>query len=98
CYVIERVVEVAARELNMDPAELRKRNFVTQFPHQTPVASLYDIGDYNASLEKAMQLADYKNFGRRKQESERKGKLRGIGLSAYIEACGVAPSNLAGAL
>jgi aerobic carbon-monoxide dehydrogenase large subunit len=98
CFVIERIVEVAARELNMDPAELRKRNFVTTFPYQTPVASLYDAGDYNASLDKAMQMADYKNFGRRKQESERKGKLRGIGFSAYIEACGVAPSNLAGAL
>jgi carbon-monoxide dehydrogenase large subunit len=98
CYVIERVVEVAARELNMDPAELRKKNFVREFPYQTPVASQYDAGDYQASLDKAMQIADYKNFGKRKQESERKGKLRGIGFSAYIEACGVAPSNLAGAL
>jgi len=98
CFVIERLVEVAAREMNMDPAELRRRNFVTQFPYQTPVASLYDIGDYNASLEKALQLADHKNFGRRRQESERRGKLRGLGLSAYIEACGVAPSNLVGQL
>jgi len=98
CYVIERAVEVAAREMNMDPAELRKRNFVRTFPYQTPVASLYDAGDYQASLDKAMQMADYKNFGKRKSEAARKGKLRGIGFSAYIEACGVAPSNLAGAL
>jgi carbon-monoxide dehydrogenase large subunit len=98
CYVIERIVEVAARELHMDPAELRRRNFVTSFPYQTPVASLYDAGDYKASLDKAMQLSEYKNFVRRRQESERRGKLRGVGFAAYIEACGVAPSNLAGAL
>lgn len=98
CFVIERLVEVAAREMHMDPAELRRRNFVTQFPYQTPVASLYDVGDYNASLEKAMELADCRNFGRRRQESETRGKLRGLGFSAYIEACGVAPSNIAGAV
>ncbi len=97
-FVVERLVEVAARELSIDPAELRKRNFIHQFPHQTPVILAYDAGDYNASLKKALELADYKGFAKRKRESARDGKLRGIGLSAYIEACGLAPSQAAGSL
>jgi len=97
-FVVERLVEVAAREQGMDPSELRKRNFVKAFPYQTSVASLYDAGDYNASLQKALQLHDYKGFGKRKRESERNGKLRGIGFATYIEACGVAPSSLVGQL
>jgi aerobic carbon-monoxide dehydrogenase large subunit len=97
-FVVERLVETAARELGIDPAELRKRNFISQFPHQTPVILTYDAGDYNASLKKALELADYKGFPKRKRESERNGKLRGIGLSAYIEACGIAPSQAVGSL
>src|SRR6201998_3794908 len=91
-FVVERLVEVGARELGTDPAELRRKNFVKKFPHQTPVIMAYDAGDYNASLKKAIELADCKGFGRRKRESARDGKLRGIGFSAYIEACGSAPS------
>ncbi len=98
CFVIERIVEVAARELGIDPAEFRRKNFVKSFPYQTPVASLYDAGDYPGALDKALQQHDYKNFGKRKAESERNGKLRGIGFSSYIEACGVAPSAVAGSL
>jgi carbon-monoxide dehydrogenase large subunit len=97
-FVVERLVEVGARELGQDPAELRKKNFVKSFPYQTSVASLYDAGDYNASLQKALQMHDYKGFGKRKRESERHGKLRGIGFATYIEACGVAPSSLVGQL
>src|SRR5580700_5795903 len=97
-YVVERLVEVGARELGMDPADLRKKNFVKTFPYQTSVASLYDAGDYDASLQKALQIHDYKGFGKRKRESERHGKLRGIGFATYIEACGVAPSSLVGQL
>src|SRR5262245_2513238 len=97
-YVVERLMEVAARELHLDPTELRKKNFVKSFPYQTSVASLYDAGDYNASLQKALQIHDYKGFGKRKRDSERQGKLRGIGFAAYIEACGVAPSALVGQL
>ncbi|MFZ0723191.1 MAG: xanthine dehydrogenase family protein molybdopterin-binding subunit, partial [Xanthobacteraceae bacterium] len=88
-FVVERLIEVGARELGQDPAELRRKNFIKNFPHQTPVIMSYDIGDYNASLKKAMELADYKGFGKRKRESARHGKLRGIGLSTYIEACGI---------
>src|SRR5882757_2712298 len=92
-FVIERIVEVAAREAGADPAEFRRKNFVTSFPHQTPVIMTYDVGDYSAALDKALTLADYKGVGTRKAASAAKGKLRGIGLSAYIEACGLGPSR-----
>jgi carbon-monoxide dehydrogenase large subunit len=97
-FVVERLVEVAARQLGLDPAEFRKRNFIRNFPHQTPVIMAYDAGDYNASLKKAMELADVKGFGKRKRESARHGKLRGLGYSTYIEACGIAPSQAVGSL
>ncbi|PZN14789.1 MAG: carbon monoxide dehydrogenase, partial [Proteobacteria bacterium] len=97
-FVVERLVEVAARELGRDPAEFRMQNFVKSFPHQTPVIMTYDAGDYAACMKKALELADYANFPQRKAESERKGLLRGIGFSAYIEACGIAPSRAIGAL
>jgi carbon-monoxide dehydrogenase large subunit len=97
-YVVERLVETAARELNIDPAEIRRRNFVKEFPYQTPVALQYDIGNYDATLEAAQQLADVKGYASRKEESAKKGKLRGIGYAAYIEACGIAPSAVAGSL
>ncbi|NWG23517.1 MAG: xanthine dehydrogenase family protein molybdopterin-binding subunit [Pseudorhodoplanes sp.] len=97
-FVVERLVEVGARELGIDPAELRRRNFVKSFPHQTPVIMTYDAGDYNASLRKAMELADVKGFGKRKREAARHGKLRGLGYSTYIEACGIAPSQAVGSL
>jgi aerobic carbon-monoxide dehydrogenase large subunit len=97
-FVVERLVEVAARELGQDPARFRKRNYIRKFPHQTPVIMTYDAGDYVASLEKAMEMADVKGFGRRKRESARRGKLRGLGYSSYIEACGIAPSQAVGSL
>ena len=97
-FVVERLMEVGARQLGIDPIELRRRNFVKQFPHQTPVIMAYDAGDYAASLDKALELADYKGFEGRKRESLRKGKLRGIGFSTYIEACGIAPSQAVGSL
>jgi carbon-monoxide dehydrogenase large subunit len=97
-FVVERLVEVGAREQGLDPAELRKSNFIKSFPHQTPVIMTYDAGDYQASLKKAIELADVKGFGKRKRDSERAGKLRGIGYSTYIEACGIAPSQAVGSL
>jgi aerobic carbon-monoxide dehydrogenase large subunit len=97
-FVVERLVEVAAREFHIDPAEMRRKNFVKTFPHQTPVIFAYDAGDYDASLKKALELADYKGFAKRKREAARHGKLRGIGFSTYIEACGLAPSQAVGAL
>src|SRR6201994_1318356 len=97
-FVVERLVETAARELNVDPAELRRKNFITTFPHQTPVIMAYDTGDFNASLDAAMKAIDYAGFAARKDKAKKEGKLRGIGLSCYIEACGIAPSKAVGSL
>ena len=99
-FLVERIVELAAKELGIDPAELRRKNMIQpeDFPYQTPVALEYDIGDYEASLNKALEMADYAGFANRKADSASNGKLRGIGFSCYLEACGLAPSALAGAL
>jgi len=97
-YVVERLVEEAARQLKMDPAELRRRNFITEFPHQTPVIMSYDVGDYGASLAAAMKRADVTGFAARKAEAVQRGKIRGLGYSTYIEACGIAPSAAVGSL
>ncbi len=97
-FVVERLVEVAAREMGLDPAQFRKRNFIRKFPHQTPVIMSYDIGDYHASLNRALELIDYKGFGKRRRQAAREGKIRGIGFSTYIEACGIAPSQAVGSL
>ncbi|TPL51852.1 xanthine dehydrogenase family protein molybdopterin-binding subunit [Mesorhizobium sp. B2-4-6] len=97
-YVLERMMETAARELGVPPAELRRRNFITSFPHQTPVIMAYDAGDYNASLDAAMKAADYAGFTKRRADAAKQGKLRGIGMSCYIEACGLAPSSAVGSL
>ncbi|MGB3834548.1 MAG: xanthine dehydrogenase family protein molybdopterin-binding subunit [Mesorhizobium sp.] len=98
CYLLERTMELAARELGVSPAELRRANFITQFPHQTPVIMNYDAGDFGASLDAAMKASDYANFPARKAEAAKKGLLRGIGMSCYIEACGIAPSAAVGSL
>ncbi|MBS0469830.1 MAG: xanthine dehydrogenase family protein molybdopterin-binding subunit [Proteobacteria bacterium] len=97
-YVVERLVEEAARQLKLDPAELRRRNFITSFPHQTPVIMTYDIGDYGASLAEAMKRADVAGFPARKAAAAKAGKLRGLGYATYIEACGIAPSQAVGSL
>jgi carbon-monoxide dehydrogenase large subunit len=99
-FVVERLVEQAAREMNMDPAELRRLNFIPAdaFPYQTRVALQYDSGNYAGSMDQALELIDYKGFAARREQSKSGGKLRGIGFSAYIEACGIAPSAVVGSL
>ncbi len=97
-YLLERTVETAARELGLSPAELRRINFIREFPHQTPVIMNYDAGDYEASLNAAMEAADWNGFEARRAEAEGRGKKRGIGMSCYIEACGIAPSAAVGSL
>ena len=97
-YLLERTMEIAARELKVSPAELRRKNFIREFPHQTPVIMCYDAGDYDASLNAAMKAADWDGFPARREEARRRGKLRGIGMSNYIEACGIAPSAAVGSL
>jgi len=97
-YLVERLMETAARQLKVDPAELRRKNFVKSFPHQTPVILTYDAGDFGASLDAALKAIDYAGFPARKEKSRQQGKLRGIGFSCYIEACGIAPSKAVGSL
>jgi carbon-monoxide dehydrogenase large subunit len=97
-YLLERLMETSARQLNVDPAELRRKNFITQFPHQTPVIMAYDIGDFGASLDQALKAIDYAGFPARKAKAKAEGRLRGIGFSCYIEACGIAPSKAVGSL
>jgi len=97
-FVMERMMETAARQLKVDPAELRRRNFITSFPHQTPVIMAYDAGDFNASLDAALKAIDYAGFPARREQAKKQGKLRGIGFSCYIEACGIAPSKAVGSL
>ncbi|MGF1466568.1 MAG: xanthine dehydrogenase family protein molybdopterin-binding subunit [Sandaracinaceae bacterium] len=99
-YLLERLVEKAAHELGVDRLELRRKNFIPaeSFPYQTPVALAYDVGEYHATLEKALEAIEYAGYAQRRQASEAKGKLRGIGFSTFVEACGIAPSALAGAI
>ncbi|MFO1246200.1 MAG: xanthine dehydrogenase family protein molybdopterin-binding subunit [Ramlibacter sp.] len=97
-YLLERLVSRCGWELGLSQDEIRKRNFITSWPYQTPVALQYDVGDYRGCMDKAEKLADVAGFAARKAASAAKGLKRGIGYSSYIEACGIAPSNIAGAL
>tara|TARA_R110002110_G_scaffold410123_1_gene633156 strand:- start:28907 stop:31285 length:2379 start_codon:yes stop_codon:yes gene_type:complete len=99
-YLLERLVTKAARDVGIDPVELRKMNMIQpdQYPYQTPVALQYDCGDSPATFESALKASDYAGFEKRRTDAEKSGKLRGIGISTYIEACGIAPSAVAGAL
>jgi len=97
-YQLERVIDKAAIELGVDPIALRRQNFITEFPYATPVAVEYDTGDYVATMDKLEEMADLSGFEARLAESQAKGKLRGLGVNCYIEACGIAPSNLVGQL
>ncbi len=99
-YSLERVVDKMCRELGLDPFEVRRKNFITpdMFPYTTPVGLAYDTGNYHATLDRAMAMANLPGFEARRADSARRGKLRGIGLSTWVEACGIAPSNLVGIL
>lgn len=103
-YLLERLVENGARELGIDPAELRFKNFIPPFDgvnqpgYQTQVALQYDSGNYPAVLERALEMVDYKNFRKEQEEARKNGKYLGIGISTYIEACGIAPSAVVGSL
>jgi aerobic carbon-monoxide dehydrogenase large subunit len=99
-YILERLVDVIARDLGFDRVELRRRNFIPKdaFPYQTPVGFTYDSGDYEATLNAAIKAADVAGFEERRRKSLAQGKLRGLGYSTYVEACGAAPSAVAGAL
>ncbi len=99
-YSIERVVDMAADELGLDKIEIRRRNLITtdMFPYTSPVALQYDTGNYQATLDKLIEIGDLAGFDARAAASKARGKMRGLGLSTWIEACGIAPSALVGAL
>ena len=99
-FLLERLVDVVAKETGIDRIELRRRNFIPRdaFPYQTPVALNYDSGDYQATLKTGLATADWAGFEDRRRAAALRGKLRGIGISTYVEACGIAPSKLVGQL
>lgn len=100
-FIIERLMDLAADKVGLDPVEVRKRNFIPPeaFPYQTQVALQYDSGNYEGALKKALEMAGYDDLrSEQKQRYEQGGKLLGIGLSTYIEACGLAPSAVVGSL
>ena len=99
-YSLERAIDKCAQELGMDPLELRRKNFIKpdQFPFAAAAGLEYDTGNYDALVDKLEEIADLSGFEARRKASEAKGNLRGLGVNAYIEACGIAPSNLVGVL
>ena len=99
-YSLERVIDMAAREMGMDPIALRRKNFIKpdQYPYASAAGLEYDSGNYDALMDKMEAVGDLAGFADRRKASEAKGLLRGLGVNAYIEACGIAPSNLVGVL
>ncbi|MES1213905.1 MAG: xanthine dehydrogenase family protein molybdopterin-binding subunit [Bacteroidota bacterium] len=103
-YLLERLLDLAAHEMNADPAELRFKNFIPPFDgvsqpgYQTQVALQYDSGNYEGVLKKGLDMLGYENFRKEQKESAKNGKLLGVGFSTYIEACGIAPSAVVGSL
>ncbi|HET8728124.1 MAG TPA: xanthine dehydrogenase family protein molybdopterin-binding subunit [Alphaproteobacteria bacterium] len=96
-FTVERMVDAAARQLGIAPAELRRRNFIRpkQMPHKTALGLTYDSGEFERNMNDALDLADIKGFDRRRADSRARGKLRGLGLSTYIEACAGGPAEAA---
>ena len=91
-HAIERLVDILARELELDPVEVRRRNFVREFPYATASGLAYDSGDYDRTLERALELVGYDELRREQERARAEGRLMGIGLSTYVEICGLAPS------
>ncbi|MBI4252000.1 MAG: xanthine dehydrogenase family protein, partial [Candidatus Tectomicrobia bacterium] len=97
-YILERMLDLAALELGMDPAEIRRKNFPAkaEFPYATSAGLTYDSGDYHAALDKALQKAGYPEMRRQQAEARRQGRCLGVGLSTYVEICGMGPSAALG--
>ncbi|MCS7172969.1 MAG: xanthine dehydrogenase family protein molybdopterin-binding subunit [Armatimonadetes bacterium] len=98
-YVVERMVDLAALELGMDPVEFRRKNFIPKdaFPYATPTGVVYDSGNYEAALNRALEILDYAKARSQQEEARRQGRLVGIGFSTYVEVTGAGPSKIAGA-
>ena len=99
-YIIERAVDLIANALGMDPTEIRRRNFIPKesFPYQTPTGMVYDSGDYEASLDKAISVSDYHGLRREQEEARRQGRIMGIGITTTVEVCGFGPAAAMGGL
>jgi carbon-monoxide dehydrogenase large subunit len=99
-YLLERMCDLTAKAIGMDVAEFRRRNLVpaSEFPYQTPVAFQYDSGNYEPALDRALQMVDYRRLRADQEAARKQGRYLGIGFATYIEACGPAPSQVAGAL
>ena len=99
-YLVERLVDLAAHEMGIDPTELRRKNFIQPdaFPYDTPVALQYDSGNYEGALDKSLEMIDYEGLKDMQAKARAEGRLIGIGFSAFIEACGIAPSKVVGLL
>ena len=100
CYVLERLADRAACELGIDRAEIRRRNLipVSAMPYKTPIGPTYDCGNFPKLFARALEVAEYAHFPKRRAQANRNGRLRGIGMALYVESSGVAPSRFAGAL
>ena len=94
-FLMERLMEKAAREMKLDPVELRRRNLIgpDEFPHRTHLGDLYDSGDFARMLDRALDAADWQGFPKRKEESKKRGKLRGRGVAVYLEWTGAIPTE-----
>ncbi len=99
-YLVERMVDLLAHELGMDPAEVRRKNYIqpSEFPYATSTGVTYDSGAYEANLDKALQAVGYQDLRRRQEELRKEGRYMGIGLTTYVEICGMAPSQVLGAV
>ncbi|HEU5140753.1 MAG TPA: molybdopterin cofactor-binding domain-containing protein [Bacillales bacterium] len=97
-YQIERMVDLFAREIGMDPLEMRRKNLIgeTEFPYDNALGLQYDSGNYHGALDKALEMLDYEDFRKEQEEARKQGKYLGIGFSTYVEICGLGPSKVAG--
>jgi carbon-monoxide dehydrogenase large subunit len=100
CYVLERLADTAAAKLGLDRADIRRRNLIppSAMPYKTPIGPTYDCGDFPKIFARALEVADYGHFAKRRADAARRGRLAGIGMACYVESSGVAPSRFAGAL
>jgi aerobic carbon-monoxide dehydrogenase large subunit len=98
CYVLERLADAAAKALELDRAEVRRRNLIppSAMPYKTPIGPTYDCGDFPKIFARALEVAGYDQFAKRRADAARRGRLRGIGMACYVESSGVAPSRFAG--
>jgi carbon-monoxide dehydrogenase large subunit len=98
-FLGERAMDLLADELQMDPAEVRRRNLIRadRFPYTNPLGLVYDSGNYEAALDKALQLAEYAALRREQAQAREDGRLMGVGVASYVEICGLGPSAVAGA-